>query len=238
MQILYKKHKRPSQMLKNILVFFLLLNILACNESKPVTEVKAMCKNATSFGNFNLCLPELAEYEECYAIEKVRIVADSFEIDENQILGYYLPDTIYNRLDSLYQLSYDNYFKFYTNKALKDQKITRQDFEGVVNLIQEDFVLEQWDQIEDKTLEKFQDMPFNKPQSVKNYNLDQNAHVLIMMINYENNDYPMLSFLNTLYVKDKLLWMAYYKNYKSENSIREGKSQNDRIVKAFLDLNQ
>lgn len=231
-----KSQLNLKHILRNIILFLLILNSSSCEKGEAKSSITD-CQRSTNFGNLKLCLPNLEGHKECYDIEKVKLLADSFELDVNQVLGYYLPDTIYTKIDSLYSLTYDNYFKLYTNKSLLNQKFSDRDFKEFVEMINKDFILENWDKVEDETLDKFKELPFNKPTAVKKYKLNKDVNTLILLIKYENNEYPVLCFLNVMKLKNNMFWIAYYKNYKSESSIREGKSKNDYIINEFFKSN-
>lgn len=213
-----------------ITLFFCLIS------SSLLAQVK---RTNVYFGETKIALPKIAAMTECYAEPVVKLKASRvFNGRGMSILGLYLPDAIYKKIDILDAIPFDGYFLLYGQENMKNVKGNIQDLRKVAKIMRESFGKLEWD-IDDITIED-KLINIGKPVLIEEYSL-KNEVVSFIGLTYcqaDGVEYIGMSIMNMMNIKGKLLTMTGYFNYRNKDSIEKAKAKNDYAVLRFLDENK
>lgn len=162
---------------------------------------------------------------------------DSLQIDENRILGHYLPDSTSSKSTQLNNPDLDNYFQVFMVKMVKDRIVDAAEFEDSYQEFQQSAPEDRWEEAKANLPGIYDGLPIGEPLTVKSYRVDQDSYCRVMIIKYDDRKHPLIVFANGMRLKNKFVLLAYNKSYLQSESLEEGQSRSERIVKAFLNAN-
>jgi hypothetical protein len=213
---------------------FLISLIFSCanDSTKNNTSVRKV-----RWGDLSLQLPKIESMTECYAEPKIASFANQFEVNGNQILALYLNDITYGQKEQLGHLVFDDYFKIYATEDLKLRTFTSEDMDEVMNLIKSGFISNHWDEVNENL--KKDKIEIGKPYMLDNYKLNDKVQTIISISKFsvEGKTKTICTAMNALLLKNKLIWLAYYKEYVGKQSLAFVKEKNDSIVLSLLAIN-
>ena len=219
--------------MKNTISTFLMLlifhNLSFAQDSNCVRKAK--------FGETEICLSQINGYQESYVEPKVKQLADDTEVPTNMILGFYLNNQTYEKRDSLGLFSFDDYFKVYGTKEIKNHQADSKLLQEMQTILSNNFVKKEWELIKKEVDEIGLDIEIGVPMVIKTYNLNDNSFTLVMLTRYEfegGNSYTMAMAINGLLINERLIWMAYYLNYTSEETISRLQENSNAILVKLL----
>ena len=195
------------------------------------------CVRKANFGTSKICLAKIDGYEECYKDSIVKQLADNTEVQANTILGFYLNDNIYDKRDSIGLISFDDYFKVYGTKQLQDYKADSALLDQMLQLVSENFVTKNWDEISTEIGKIGIELEVGAPIVIENYRLNDKSFTLVMLTKYDFEGiepYTLAMTINGYLKNEKLIWMAYYLNYKDQKTIDNLKVKSDHILERLI----
>ena len=210
------------------------------NQSDHTGEILKECVKEVSFGDIDFCLPEIEGMTECYSSPKVKVRADAFNYEGNSILGYYLNNETYQQMENLDSISYDDYAQVYVTNNLKGIKVGQAELAQMANTMGSDFIQENWSDMQKKLEHSYDDLSIGTPVLVESYSPHTKVKSFVMLSKIKTNreEAVMLMTLNIIEMKERLIWLAYYKFYDGEESIKEAKSKNDYIINRLMKVNK
>jgi hypothetical protein len=228
------------------LAIFSFIAIISCgktgsnNQSDQQVETKTECLRKVSFGDIDFCLPQIEGMTECYSTPKVKERADAFNYEGNTILGYYLNNETYQQMEVLDSMSYDDYGQVYVTNNLKGIKVGQAELAQMANTMGSDFIQENWSDMQKKLEHSYDDLSIGTPVLVENYSPNSKVKSFVMLSKIKTNrdEAVMLMTLNIIEMKERLIWLAYYKFYDGEESIKQAKSKNDFIIGRLMEVNK
>ncbi|MCG8579316.1 MAG: hypothetical protein MI866_05340 [Bacteroidales bacterium] len=195
------------------------------------------CFRKTYFGAAEICLPEIEGYNECYDYPVVKQMADGTEAPTNIVLGFYLNDEIYGKKDSLGLIGFDDYFKIYGTKQIKDYKADNAMLKQMKDVLAGNFVSKNWDLMQKEIDKVGLDMEIGVPTVIKAYNHNDESFTYVMLTKYKMDGYEpytMAMSINGLLLNERLVWMAYYLLYEDENTILRIQKSTNKIIDQLL----
>ena len=215
-------------------VFYLL--ILLIFTVNPVSAQQTDCSRIATFGEKNICLPQIEGYVESYLEPDIKALADATEMPANQVLGFYLNQPTYHNKDGDGLLEFDDYFKVYATTQLEDLDTDRKMLRQMQETLDGNFITKNWDEME-KEIDKIGlEVQVGAPTVIKSYNLDENSFTYVMLIKYQfegMEPYTMAMTMNGMLVNERMIWMAYYLNYEGEETISLLQQNSDKILSRF-----
>lgn len=220
--------------MKNIIHIILLCLIPVCSLFAQNSD----CTRTTKFGKAEICLPVVDGYQECYTHPTVKEIADNTEAPMNMVLGYYLNDQIFEKKDSLGLISFDDFWKVYGTKQIMDMEADAKMLKEMDDMMATNFMTKNWESIKSGVGGLELGVEIGTPVVIENYNLNNNSFTLIMLIDYEVEGvepFTMAMSANGFLISDRMVWMAYYLNYKNEETIQKLKDNSNRILAKLSD---
>lgn len=230
--------------MKNIFIVLFSLLLFACVQNpnsgyRNEKTMKSDCESSVQFGDIHICLPQINNMTECYSLPIVKELADQTESKDNIVLAYYLNNEIYNQVEYLDDLVFDDYFKIYGVKKMRNLKVTRTNLNKMAEMMEANYFKKNWDSIKDKVNEVFEEITIDIPVLIESYSPheDIRSGVLLMTLNTGIEEFVLIATLNFILIKNRMVALAYYKTYDGPESVKEAKSKNDYIVLRFVQEN-
>ena len=221
--------------MKNIFLLFFLFTINI--------SLSQNCDNYSYFGGIKICFPEIKNMIECYQDEDVKIWSDQFKgSDDEQILGIYLLEDDFEDFYSSIINGFDQYFKIYATKSIKNI-----DFDNEMLQLVSDEITKVFDNGYDKVEgivnnrmdEIFEgELKIDKPILLDSYKLDDNIYTAVSLMKLltqnTDDDITLIAILNTVLIKKKIIFFAYYETYDGTESIKRARALNDLFGLKFM----
>jgi hypothetical protein len=209
------------------------------NTPKSNDNKEIACPNEKQFGDISLCLIEMEGMTECYSNPKVTPHINEFRYEGNEILGIYFNDETFARIDSLGTFSYDDYFKVYAVKQLKGVRVGKNELDKLTEMMESNSMKQNWSEIKTKFENEHKNISLDQPIMLESYKPDERirSFVFLMKLQTEVEEKVMVMTINMIEIKERLIYYAYYKDYKSEASIDQAKSISDNFGFKLMDEN-
>lgn len=222
--------------------------MLSCNETEnkkpkhsiiPQTTTQTDCKQSIAFGDIDVCIPKIKGYQNVYNKQHQETMKrlESNEGKGNQIIGYYVNSNSYE--NEVYRtLDNSDYFKIYSVKDYRNLHATPNDLSKLYNIMQDGFIKEIWDSINEKYDEIGRDLEIDRPVILDSYKTTENFNTIIflMKFSYEGGYKLILVASNLLLIENRIIYFAYYLTYNNEN-LDKIKQMNNYIGLKILDEN-
>jgi len=233
--------------MKYITVLIALITLISCSssEQQPKSTIQSIkqkdkCDNFIQFGDIDICLPKIDGMKECYSYPIVKKLCNQFKGDGNSVLAFYLNDTTYSQVKKLDKITYDDYFTICSSNNLKSVKASRSEMYQVASALEGNFIKDNWAEFKHKIEKNKNFISIGRPVSIENYSLSPNikTYVTIGKNIIKNHEHVIISVINVILIKYRIMWLAYYKDYDGEKSIKIAKAKNDYIILQLMDENQ
>lgn len=180
------------------------------------------CARMTNFGTAEICLPVIDGYKECYPDSIVKQMADATEVPVNMVIGFYLNDETYAKKDSFGLFTFDDYFKIYGTKQIKDYQADESLLHEIQDVLAGSFIEKNWDVLKKEMSEVNSKVKIEAPTIIKKYNINDASFTYIMLTEYAiegMKPHTMAMSINGYLSNERLIWMAYYLNYQDEETM-------------------
>lgn len=195
-------------------------------------DVVQACENPKTFGDIEVCLPDVQGMVECFENQNIKSCVSRFDFDVNEIIGFYLTQKDFDNFNSSDRPNMDGYLKIYSPKRMKNQEINNSNLDEMVQLFKKNFLESNWDKISEKIEELGTNLTVDSPILMENYQPNETTRTFITFnkIASESNEDFQISALNLMNIKNRLIWVVYYKSYTGPESIQALKSKNDYLI--------
>ena len=209
--------------------------IIENQESKP-----QRCDKTVTFGDIDICLPVFDNMVECSADPRIKSLIEISNYPGNTILAYYVNDNFFNKLGNLVQVSTDDYINFYVTNSLKGQPINDSLLNQMGNIMTENYLSENWVDLMKKLEKNLQYISVGRPVIIDMYSPSDNVRSFVMLtkIVVSNKENILVMTANLIRMKERMVFLAYYKEFNGEESIKSVKSNNDSVVFKLLEFNK
>ena len=217
------------------ILFMFSLNII--NYGKKINN-NSISEKFIYYGKLKLILPIIDGMKECKSNQFVQSKLKSTNYSNNIILGFYVNNSTYKNINEIENIKIDDYAQIYASKKLEFININQQFFNEVSKTIQEGYIKENWEELKNKI--NFNNIIVSRPIIIDTYSSNNNSSSYVIFTRYENenNENFMLIIMNLIKIKNKLIYVSYYKNYDGEESIKKAKGKNDFIIYRLIEENK
>ena len=220
--------------MKKWVVFIGLIILTGC-----INDDNKSGSNSALYGYVNIRLPHIKGMIECRNNPKVQQIIQQY-LESGPVLGYYLNQDTHRQIDILSEIAYDNYFMIYGDYQRENYRASVSDLEiAERNLEQTLFEGENFEQISSKIEEVYGTITAGQPALLEKYTPQQNVRTMLMLIKYKNDtgETSIVSAINFILVKNRIVNLAYYMNYSGGTSIDKLKKKNNEAIKKFMQIN-
>jgi hypothetical protein len=186
-------------------------------------------------------IPNISGYIECHKDSKTKSLVDNFVLGDTKLFGLYLTEAVYNNFEYYKEKGFSDYCQIYTSKSIENRKVTPENVDGMIAKMKGSYLNSTWGEITKRIKEK-SDLTFDIPVILEVKQTSPNLKCVIYINNVADskgkNPKLVISFLNFYLINNRLVNIAYYFDYKDENSISIAKSKNNKIVQSFVNENK
>ena len=222
--------------MRKLVIFFAVIMLISCSNRDNKS-----CDNAVLYGYVTICLPQIKGMTECSAHPIVQQITQQY-LASGPVLGYYLNNEMYKQI-YLYkpgETAIDEYFMIYGDYLRENYRATESDLEIMErNLAQTLFEGDNFNQISSKVEEVYGTLTPGKPVLLEKYSPHPNVRTMIVLIKYQNEtgERNVVSAVDCILVKNRLMTLAYYVAYSGGKSIDTVKEKNNTVVKKLMEIN-
>ena len=195
------------------------------------------CFRKAIFGNKAICLPEIDGYKECYSDDIVRKLADATEVPTNMVLGFYLNNRTFDKKDSLGLIQFDDYFKIYGTKEIQNYNVDNDFLSQMESTLTQNFMKDNWERMS-SDIEKLElNAEIGVPIFVEKNNYNKESFSIIMITKYKIDGmepYTLAVAVSGYIKNNRMIWMAYYLDYKDSNTITTLKEKSNMILQRLV----
>jgi hypothetical protein len=178
---------------------------------------------------------------ECGSHPSIRLITQQY-LSSGPVLGYYLNNETYKRIAQLVpgETSYNDYFMIYGDYLRENYQATGNDL-GLMqqNLEQTLFEGTKFDQVSSMLEDVSGSVTPGKPALIEKYSPQDNVLTMIVLIKYRNEtgETTVVSAVNCILIKKRLVTLAYYLAYNGGSSIDMIQKKNNEAVKRLMEAN-
>jgi hypothetical protein len=197
------------------------------------------CSNSALYGYVNICLPKIKGMTECRSHPKVQQVIRNYLVS-GPVLGYYLNNATYKQIDKFGEIANDNYFMIYGDYQRENYHASETDLDiAQRNLEQTLFEDESFKQISSRVEDVYGTITAGKPVLLEKYSPRPNVKTMIMLMKYqtESDETSIVSAVDLILVKNRIINLAYYCTYNGGKSIDILKQMNNEALEKLLNIN-
>ncbi len=198
------------------------------------------CEKTVTFGDLDICLPAFEDMVECSSDPRIKSIIDNTNYPGNTILAYYVKNNFFNKLGNLVQVSTEDYINFYAANSLKGVPINDSLLNLMGNTMSENYISEKWGDLK-KNLEKnLGSISVGRPVIIDIYSPNENvrSYAMLTKIVVSHKEVVLVMTANIIRIKERMVFLAYYKEFDGEESITSAKSCNNIVVGKLLDVNK
>jgi hypothetical protein len=225
--------------------FFVLCVLFNCtskegnNTSPSNLKVLSVTDTITNF-DVPLYLPKIEGMKNAYNHPLAREIADNTIGSANQVLTYYLNDSIYQQVDSLDRMTFDDFFTLYATRKLNGYVASEEDLEQMYRVMENVLGGEDWQRVKTDVESQIEKLSIDQPTLINKYSVAPRAKTFQVITQYNPKNaapYRRLMCMNLMLLNERLVNLAYYIDYKGEQDIVKAKEKNEQLVKRFLEVN-
>tara|TARA_Y100000741_G_scaffold179981_1_gene136841 strand:- start:1031 stop:1702 length:672 start_codon:yes stop_codon:yes gene_type:complete len=203
------------------------------------------CSKIVLFGDTEICLPNIAGMKESYSNLTVKTYADLLTAPDEIILGYYLNNDDYNKINTTFLsegLSKD-FAKIYSLETIENISVDEEVLDYFVTSMKSAFDDSKWSSLKEKSdvlsMLSEMDIEFGKPIVLEDYEINSKIKSLVLLSKFSIDDKSevLVSILNLIIIKKRLICLAYYESYTGPDQIENTKSKNDYFALRLLTSN-
>ena len=223
-------------MMRNVGVFLALITLISCSNKESRS-----CENSALYGYVNICLPQIKGMTECSTHPTIQQLTEQY-LSSGPVLGYYLNNETYKQIDQLKpgETTYDDYFMIYGDYLRENYQATTSDLELMErNLEQTLFEGTNFDQVTSQIEEAYGTVTPGKPALIEKYSPQNNVLTMVVLIKYrsETGETTVVSAVDCILVKNRLITLAYYIAYRGGTTIDILKQKNNEAVRKLIEAN-
>ena len=221
--------------MKKIIGFIALTLVIGCSNTGKKSDG---CTKSNLYGYVSICLPELKDMVECSDHPSIQQIIDPY-LNSGPVLGYYLNKDTYRQIDNLGEITYQDYFMLYGDYLRENFPARIEHLDFMQNDLELSLFGENFEQISRTVEDTYGTVTADKPVLLEKYAPHPNVRTIVILMKYKNGDTEtsVVSVVNCLLAKNRLLTLAYYLAYTGGQSIDSAKEKNNLFVEKLMTAN-
>jgi len=207
-------------------------------ESFPDFSKSKVSFNSVKFGDIEIVLPIIDGMIECYFDDRVKELVNMLELVDNKVLACYLNLNVYNEISKIKEISFDDYILIFSPAEAINESFSQDDLKMLSHFEKNEL---NWIDIIDLVSEKsLYEFKLDSLVMIDSYQLNTDVITSIYLTKSHdvNEDNFMLISYNYVLIKNKLIFLTYYKFYQEKNCLEIFKKKNDDVVLFFMKENK
>lgn len=226
---------------KLLLAICIFLVAISCKENtKEPGFSNELCSSVVAFGDVNICFPYINGLQECYSHPTIKERVDPFNDPQNTILAYYIEAGLYDKINTLEGISFDNYYQIYAPNTVKNYTMTQSEMKEIMLMMSSEFLDKTMEEVNDSSILSDVNIEINQPILVEKYipMARSSSMVILMQINSTTIKKKMAMSLSAILFKERIVFISHYLDYADERTIDELKINTNHFISEFLTLNK
>jgi len=227
----YKKYKEDKERK-------LIDSIMEEHFQKEVSQKKSInsCERTIQFDGNSICFPKIEGWKECRKDKNLENDINNLELN-NKILGYYIPNEIYEKSKTEKILNYPIISLFVQNNTIgmeTNEEALPMVFAGLKN----SFEIQDFKKVEE-LLKTKTNAEFIKPILFDSYEILNNAKTCVTINSSKLNGKVInrVSFINILDLKKRIMMLNYSMEIGNDFQFGKMKAENENIVNKIVEVN-
>jgi hypothetical protein len=218
---------------------FIILFLIFSQSTVVFSQSGLECSRKVNFGDISICLPKIEGLNECYNLEIVKDKADKNDVEQVEILGFYLNDYVFSQVDRINDFEFDDYVKIYSLDLAKGINFKSTDLNQMTSIITGNAKLTGWDKIIKELNNQNSSFTFNEPTYVEQYTLNEKSRtsIFIIGIQQENKQSYIMGSINTIVIRNRVVFLSYYLKYEDPSTLQILKKKNNDVLLKFQKAN-
>ncbi len=223
--------------MKKIIGLLSIVLLVGCSTSG--TKKNDACKDSELYGYVNLCLPQIEGMRECRLNARVQAFTQKYR-ESGPLLGYYLNNDTYKRIDSLGTFTFDDYFMIYGDYNRENYEATETDLPLMQKQLEQSLVGTNWQELGKRAEDVYNTLMVGQPAIIEKYSPHPHVMTMIILMKYQQDgggESTVVSAASCILLKKRLINMAYYMAYEGGKTIDVLKQKNDNVVDKLIKIN-
>ena len=224
-------------MMRKLFVFLSLVVLIGCSGRN-----NRSCDNSALYGYVNICLPQINGMTECRVHPNIQQLTQQY-LASGPVLGYYLNNETYKQIDKVAEpsaITYQDYFMIYGDYQRENYNATERDLELMEKSLEQAlFEGRNFEQISSRIEEAYGTIVAGQPALLEKYSPQKNVRTMIVLMKYKNEDSEtsVISAVDCILLKNRLINLAYYVTYGGGKSIDLVKEKNNEVIRKLMEIN-
>jgi hypothetical protein len=198
------------------------------------------CMHKIHAGDIDVCLPEYDGMVECRSNPLMKNKVSLMEFNDIKVLGMYLNDSTFKKMDEIDKIYYEGYFNVYVTRKTEGLTATTRELDLVIEGITNAYEKTEWARYKKQIEERVKSFKLDKPVLLETYSPNEEVRTAVILLKVQNpeKEYYLITTINCMIIKERVVFLAYYRKYEGEASVKDIKSSNDYIVLRFMEENR
>ena len=218
--------------MKKLIVVCVFITLAGCSNKIDRTAL---------YGYVNINLPNIKGMTECATHPNIQLMVQQY-LSAGPVLGYYLNNETYKQIEQIKpgETSFSDYFMIYGDYLRENYHAVKSDLELMEKSLEQTlFEGTTYEQISSKIEEVYGAITPGRPALIEKYSPRDNVLAMIVLIKYKSGtqETSVLSAVNCILLKNRLITMAYYSTYNGGQSIEALKGKNNEAIGKLMEAN-
>lgn len=230
-----------SKIILGLLVFVVGCKAQSAKTYTTFETVKDCPTIQRNYGDISICLPEIKGYLECFNDSLVKKRAnEEMGLIGNEIFSVYLNSELYSKfIKAPITTKWEEHIKIYGVPSLKSKDVPDNLLDKIESHLRSNSEIIAWDITVNKINKGKIGYTLQKPALVEIYQTLKNVKSFVYISDYDLFGEPgiMMWVANICILKNRIIYVAYYKEFDNKNAKVILKKKNDFFIKELIRLN-
>lgn len=204
-------------------------------------EATAECVHTSTIGGKEICLPIVLGMKECSGDPEIMALPGVTVTDQSTTIGLYVREEQLKDLAATMETGFDDYVKVYFMNALGDKDFPPKAAEWMAEEFAKGYMKRTWPTLRTDLAKVFDGVEFGQPVVMEFYAPSPSISTVVTLSPVRTDDgferYNLMS-LSFCAVKDRLIWVAHYLEYKGAESVSKARAKSDYFTLMLAEANK
>lgn len=210
------------------------------NNGDSASAAPAPCAHTSTIGGKEICLPIVLGMKECSGDPEIMALPGVTVTDQSTTIGLYVREEQFKDLAGTMETGFDDYVKVYFMNALGDKDFPPEAAEWMAGEFAKGYMKRTWPTLRTDLAKVFDGVEFGQPVVMEFYAPSPSISTVVTLSPVRTDDgferYNLMS-LSFCAVKDRLIWVAHYLEYKGAESVSKARAKSDYFTLMLAEAN-
>lgn len=216
-------------------------NTPASDIAHEANEATVECTHTSTIGGKEICLPIVHGMKECSDDPEIMALPGVTVTDKSTTIGLYVREEQLKDLAGTMETGFDDYVKVYFMNAFGDKDFPPKAAEWMAGEFAKGYMKRTWPSLRTDLAKVFDGVEFGQPVVMDSYAPSPSVSTVVTLSPVRTDDgferYNLMS-LSFCAVKDRLIWVAHYLEYKGADSVSKARAKSDYFTLMLAEANQ